>query len=170
MQSCSWPPLSSVSLAAVKRFAFAGNVAFCSNAGMTPKEHLIQCLKALCDANGGPEGVAEKAEISADNLKQIIAGTKLPKTGEPRGIGPLLQKKLDASFPGWAKLADPKAPQMLSAAALRVAVIYDQVSARDRRHIDAAADAAMSPDQPGEAATLPPAPFPATTPKQVRAR
>jgi phage repressor protein C with HTH and peptisase S24 domain len=36
--------------------------------------------------------------------------------------------------------------QQLSREALRVAAIYDQVSAKDRRHIDAAADAAASPD------------------------
>lgn len=70
---------------------------------MTIKDHLIECLKALCRANGGPEGVAEASGVSAENLKQIIGGTKLP-SGRPRGVGPGVQSKLDAAFPGWARL------------------------------------------------------------------
>lgn len=71
---------------------------------MTPKEHLIDCVKALCSAHGGPDAVGEAAGISPENLKQIVAGTKLP-SGSPRGVGPALQRKLDAAFPGWSKLA-----------------------------------------------------------------
>ena len=43
--------------------------------------------------------------------------------------------------------------QQFSDAALRVAAIYDQVSAKDRRYIDAAVDAAASPDDPPEPVT-----------------
>lgn len=45
----------------------------------------------------------------------------------------------------------PPAPPQFSAAALRVAAIYDQVSDKDRRYIDAAA-AAASPDPTSDAA------------------
>lgn len=91
--------LSSVSLSPVKRFAFAQSLAFCSNVGMTPKQKLIEALKRLC-AKHTVEAVAEKAGVSAENLQQIVKGTKLPK-GEPRGVGPTLQRKLSAVYPGW---------------------------------------------------------------------
>lgn len=72
---------------------------------MTPKEHLIACLDALCKRTaGGVSTVAMELGASEENLKQILAGTKLP-SGNPRGVGPLLQKKLDARYPGWSKLA-----------------------------------------------------------------
>lgn len=91
--------LSSETLTRVKRFAFAQSLAFCSNVGMTPKAKLIQALKRLCERHG-VEHVAEKADVSAENLQQIIKGTKLP-TGQPRGVGPTLQGKLSTAFPGW---------------------------------------------------------------------
>lgn len=97
------PPVSSVSLAEVKRFAFAWPLAFCSTPRVTPKEHLIGCLRALCADHGGPDGVAEAVGVSAENLKQILAGTKLPSK-QPRGVGPTLQRKIEAVFPGWAQL------------------------------------------------------------------
>lgn len=71
---------------------------------MTPKEHLIECVKLLCSSSGGAESVADQAGISVDNLKQILAGTKL-ESGNPRGVGPTIQRKLDAAFPGWSMLA-----------------------------------------------------------------
>lgn len=74
---------------------------------MTPKEHLIHRLKVLCGASGGAEAVADQAGISADNLKQILAGTTLP-SGAPRGVGPSIQRKLDAAYPGWAALGDER--------------------------------------------------------------
>ena len=82
-----------------------------SNQGMTPKARLIQQVKVLCRKHG-VETVAAKARISADNLRQIIAGTKL-QSGEPRGVGPTLQRKLEAAFPNWADHAltpPPAAP------------------------------------------------------------
>lgn len=100
-------------------------LAFCSNEHMTPKEALINSLIALCERQGaqlvgedgakarqrGAEVVAAKAGVSADNLKQILAGTKLG-SGEPRGVGPTLQRKLEAAFPGWAHR--PLVEEMLS--------------------------------------------------------
>lgn len=44
----------------------------------------------------------------------------------------------------WGAMPSAPAPAAFSDRALRVAAIYDQVSASDRRHIDAIADAATS--------------------------
>lgn len=97
--------LSSVSLSAVKRFAFAQSLAFCSNVGMTPKQKLIEALRRLCAAHG-LDAVADKAGVSAENLQQIVKGTLLPKSKEPRGVGPTLQRKLSAAYPGWDGYSD----------------------------------------------------------------
>lgn len=70
---------------------------------MTPKQHLIAAFRALCDAEGGVDEVATTIRASAESLKQVYRGTALPKTGEPRGIGPSIQKKLEAHYPGWSE-------------------------------------------------------------------
>lgn len=75
---------------------------------MTPKDRLISQLKALCKKHG-VEAVAAEARVSADNLRQIIAGTKL-ESGEPRGVGPMLQRKLEAKYPGWSDSTEPAKP------------------------------------------------------------
>ena len=68
---------------------------------MTPKEQLISALRRLCEEEGGAKGVALQIGASAANLSQILAGTQLP-SGEPRGVGPTLQRKLERRFPGWS--------------------------------------------------------------------
>ena len=69
---------------------------------MTPKEAAIHALKALCGrVEGGYVAVADAANVSAENLAQILAGTKLP-SGEPRGVGPKVAQALERAFPGWA--------------------------------------------------------------------
>ena len=60
----------------------------------------VHALKMLCDAHGGYKAVAEQAEVSAENLSQILAGTLLP-SGNPRGIGARLKVKLTQAYPGW---------------------------------------------------------------------
>lgn len=75
---------------------------------MTPKEHLIEALRALC-LKHGTETVADETESSLENLKQILAGTKLP-SGSPRGVGPNLQKRLSARYPGWEKIGTSSSP------------------------------------------------------------
>ena len=79
---------------------------------MTPKDLLIERLTTLCATHGGVEAVAETAEISLENLKQILAGRLLP-SGERRGVGPTLQRKLEAVYPGWASASMPKAQEAL---------------------------------------------------------
>ena len=70
---------------------------------MTPKEQLIESLRQLCKREGGHAVVATEIDASDQTLYQIISGTKLP-SGEPRGVGPTLQKKLNAHYPDWATL------------------------------------------------------------------
>lgn len=69
---------------------------------MPPEEHLVTALRALCEREGGHTAVALEARVSADNLWQILNGTKLP-SGIPRGVGRVLRAKLEARFPGWTE-------------------------------------------------------------------
>lgn len=93
---------------------------------MTTRDHLIRKLKELCNTHGGPITVADEAKVSAENLKQIIAGTQLP-SGQPRGVGPNLQRKLDARYPGWSGL-EAAAPSMGSTG---IALLIDTSVLRD---------------------------------------
>lgn len=68
---------------------------------MTTREHLIQSLKRLCDDKGGYKAVADKAGVDDQSLYQILSGVKLP-SGNAKGVGPTIQRKLDAAYPGWA--------------------------------------------------------------------
>lgn len=102
-RGCTWGvpcTKSSVTLGAMQAFSYKECLAPCFNQWVTPKARLIQSLKALCRTHG-VDTVADEAHISAENLRQIIAGTKL-QSGEPRGVGPTLQRKLEAAYPGWA--------------------------------------------------------------------
>lgn len=92
---------------------------------MGTRDSLVEALRRLCDQEGGHSAVADAAGVSADNLWQILKGIKLP-SGEPRGVGPRLARKLDEAYPGWADAqADSSKPsqtkqsqQALLAAAL----------------------------------------------------
>lgn len=77
---------------------------------MTPKERLIDALRHLCQTEGGPRVVAAEIGASPENLSQILAGTQLP-SGEPRGVGPSLQKKLERRYPGWSSGRGNSDPQ-----------------------------------------------------------
>lgn len=78
---------------------------------MTPKEHLIASFKLLCSTtSGGVEAIADEIDSSAETLKQVLKGTKL-KSGEPRGIGPSLQRRLTKAYPGWAELSSKPTPR-----------------------------------------------------------
>lgn len=66
---------------------------------MSSEDRVIQCFKRLVDLHGIDE-VAERIGASAEYLKQIVAGYKL-KSGQPRGVGPSLRKKLTEQFSGW---------------------------------------------------------------------
>lgn len=73
---------------------------------MTPKQQLIEAFKALCEREGGHVNVADEIGANEQNLWQILAGIKLP-SGEPRGIGPNLQRKLEERYPGWSNYTRP---------------------------------------------------------------
>lgn len=97
-----------------------------------------------------PSDYARLVGTSRQNINNVEAG----EATQPRYIGKLAKAMgvtVDALLTG---LQAP-APQSYSAAALRVAAIYDQASPKDRRHIDAAADTAASPDDPPATPTRP---------------
>jgi hypothetical protein len=68
---------------------------------MLPRDQLIAALKRLCEAHGGHVAVADAAGVNDQTIWQIISGTRLP-SGEPRGVGPSVARRLEAAFPGWA--------------------------------------------------------------------
>lgn len=72
----------------------------CYKYGMNEKDPYLEALKRLCDREGGYKSVADKAGVNDQTLYQIIAGVRLP-SGNPRGVGPQLRKKLTAAYPGW---------------------------------------------------------------------
>ncbi len=68
---------------------------------MDSSELFVDALRRLVETTpGGLTEVAERAGISEDNLKQVLAGTKL-KSGRARGLGPNIRNRLDESFPDW---------------------------------------------------------------------
>lgn len=70
---------------------------------MTPREELIDALTALVQREGGYAAVADKIDANDQTIYQIVRGVKLP-SGQPKGVGPALQAKLEAKFPGWSRL------------------------------------------------------------------
>src|ERR1700761_553594 len=74
---------------------------------MTPKEQMIESLKALCSSEelrtgtAGHIVVADKIGANDQTIWQIINGTRLP-SGKPKGVGPELQEKLELNYPGWS--------------------------------------------------------------------
>ena len=77
------------------------------------RDPLVLALALLCKDRGGYVAVADKAEVNDQTLWQILNGVKLPRSGNPRGVGPTLRKKLEAAFPGWSRLT--AAPPAVSA-------------------------------------------------------
>lgn len=67
---------------------------------MSAVDIYVEALRRLCETHGGAEKVAAAADLSLGNMKQILAGTLLP-SGNPRGVGPGLRKRLTEVFPGW---------------------------------------------------------------------
>lgn len=76
----------------------------------TPKQQLIESLRLLCGREGGRAAVAAAIGSSEKSLWHIINGTKLP-SGETRGIGARLQKRLDERYPGWHLLGNAVASE-----------------------------------------------------------
>lgn len=83
------------------------------NDPMEDVDPIVLALRRLCDENGGADEVAQRARISAENVKQILRGVKLP-SGQPRGVGRQLRDKITLAFPDWLGLeghlaAEPRA-------------------------------------------------------------
>jgi hypothetical protein len=74
-------------------------LAQCFNAEVT-EDPIVAALRRLCEDEGGPSAVAERAGVSQENLKQILSGVRLP-SGNPRRVGSRLREKLTSAFPEW---------------------------------------------------------------------
>lgn len=61
----------------------------------------VEALRRLIDSTpGGHKAVALKAGLNPASVDQVYKGVRLP-SGNPKGVGPEMRRKLDASFPGW---------------------------------------------------------------------
>lgn len=94
----------------------------------TAREKLITSLRILCEQEGGEKAVAEAIGSSRKTIWQIINGTRLA-SGEPRGIGARMQKRLDAHFPGWHELWRENARE--GAPALHIPLLENSASMGD---------------------------------------
>ncbi len=67
----------------------------------TNSERRLRKLKVLCEAHGAAD-VAEKAELSLDYLKQILAGVKLPAKGDnsrsERALGDTSARAIEEAY------------------------------------------------------------------------
>lgn len=61
----------------------------------------VPALTKLCEARGGPVRVADAIGSSPATIDQIIKQVKLP-SGNPKGVGPNLRRRLDEAYPGWS--------------------------------------------------------------------
>lgn len=69
---------------------------------MSYKSHVIERFRALCaHVDGGVDQIADATGLSAESLKQVLAGTKLPNTGNPRGLGPRSIDLITVHYPDW---------------------------------------------------------------------
>lgn len=100
---------------------------------------LVKSLIALCKKEGDHRTVADKANISPENLWQIINGTKLP-SGNPRGVGTGLRAKLSAAYPGWRDTDPAPSPAPTTAVnfsddALMLAEWFDKLTDKIDREV-----------------------------------
>lgn len=65
------------------------------------EDPLVAALRLLCEKEGGYKAVADKAGVNDQSIYQIISGVKLP-SGQPKGVGPTIRRKLSTAFPGWS--------------------------------------------------------------------
>ena len=81
---------------------------------MDVRTHLVESLRRLCQRVGGHRVVADTIGADEQSLQQILKGVKLP-SGNAKGVGPTLQRKLDAAYPGWSAMPDVNAAPVLTA-------------------------------------------------------
>lgn len=94
---------------------------------MPPKNQLIEAFRALCTREGGVELVADEIGASAEGLRQVFNGIKLP-SGRPRGLGPTIQAKLEARYPGWWGVNVDPAPRERPSLAEALPVVLDALA------------------------------------------
>ena len=101
---------------------------------MAEIDQFVAALRRLCLEQGGPEVVAGAIRSSVENLKQILAGTPLP-SGNPRGVGPGIRKKLTSKFPNWLVLPESQIekpiPARLTPFATDLALLFDMIPASE---------------------------------------
>jgi len=69
-------------------------------------DKFAKALRKLCETHGGHVKIALQIEANPQTIHQIISGVKLP-SGNPRGVGPNLRKRLDEHYPGWSDIEAP---------------------------------------------------------------
>jgi hypothetical protein len=72
-------------------------------------DRYVQALMKLCDTHGGHGKVADTIGANPQTLYQIVSGVKLP-SGNPRGVGPALRKKIEEHYPLWLDDLGPQKP------------------------------------------------------------
>jgi transcriptional regulator with XRE-family HTH domain len=112
--------------------------------------------------------MAARLRISYQAVKKIVDGkSKMMAADNNAKAAAILG--VDSDWLATGEGSKARSTPQFSQAALRVAAIYDSVTPKDRRHIDAAADAASSPDDPPEEVTdSDDQPLPGPTPAPVR--
>ena len=60
----------------------------------------IEALRRLVTREGGHIAVADAIGANDQSIYQIVSGVKLP-SGEPKGVGASLRKRLSARYPDW---------------------------------------------------------------------
>jgi hypothetical protein len=63
----------------------------------------VHALTKLCEARGGHARVADAIGSSPATIDQIVKQVKLP-SGNPKGVGPSLRRRLDEAYPGWSDM------------------------------------------------------------------
>jgi hypothetical protein len=64
-------------------------------------DKFVLALTKLCEESGGYARVADAIGSSPATIDQIIKQVKLP-SGNPKGVGPSLRRRLDVAYPGWS--------------------------------------------------------------------
>ncbi|GAB3358978.1 MULTISPECIES: S24 family peptidase [Giesbergeria] len=60
----------------------------------------VDALKHLCQKVGGHKMLALEIGVNDQTIYQIVSGVKLP-SGNPKGVGPTLRRKIEAHYPNW---------------------------------------------------------------------
>lgn len=101
---------------------------------MEHKDPYVLALELLCEKQGGYKAVAQQARVNDQTIYQIVNGVKLP-SGNPRGVGPQLRKKLAEAFPGWMSVQE-ESPGYGPQIGGQVPLISDVQAGAFKEHVD----------------------------------